>query len=81
VPRRALTHLEAATEIERIFDAGGSIVQVGYAIGLVRANGARFRSRQIPVLTLHDGQVAHFRSFVDVPVILDAMSKLPELTP
>ncbi|HZZ50604.1 MAG TPA: nuclear transport factor 2 family protein [Pseudonocardia sp.] len=66
-------HIDTRIETEQIFDAGGTIVQLGYTVGTVRANGAAFRSREVHLLTVRDRQLLRYRAFVEVPVMLAAL--------
>jgi ketosteroid isomerase-like protein len=72
------SHLDTKVEVEEIYDAGGSIVQVGHTGGTVRANGAAFRAREVQVVELRDGLLVRFQVFVDVPVMRAALETAPK---
>lgn len=68
------SHVDAKLEIGDIFDAGDTIVEVGYTTGTVRANGAPFRAREIHLATLRDGLLVRFQVLVDVDAMLAAVN-------
>lgn len=70
---KLFSHLETTLEIEQIFDAGDTIVQVGHASGVVRATGVPFRGREVHTLTLREGKLVHYRVFSDVPAVQAAL--------
>ncbi|MFB6721526.1 nuclear transport factor 2 family protein [Kribbella sp. NPDC056345] len=67
-------YVDAKLDVEDVFDAGDTVVEVGHTVGTVRANGAQFRARESHLITLRDGQIVRFQVLVDVPAMLAAVN-------
>lgn len=69
-----LSYVDPTVEIEALFDAGGYVVQVGYACGTVLAHGTPFRVRELHVWQLRDGLIRSYQVYVDAPAMLAALN-------
>ncbi|MFC9693586.1 nuclear transport factor 2 family protein [Kribbella sp. NPDC056951] len=67
-------YLDARLEVDDVFDAGDTIVEIGYTVGTVRASGARFRARESHLITLREQRIVRFQVLVDVPAMLAALA-------
>ncbi|MDX6279862.1 MAG: uncharacterized protein QOH03_933 [Kribbellaceae bacterium] len=70
---KLLSHVDAKVEIERIFDAGGTIVQVGHTAGTIRSNNAPFRSREVHTVVVRDSKISRIQVYLEVDVLHAAL--------
>jgi ketosteroid isomerase-like protein len=60
-------------EIERLLDAGDSVVMVGTYRGTWRATGKAMSARAVHVWDLRDGKAIRFEQFVDTLEVAEAL--------
>ncbi len=70
--------VDSKVTIERIIDAGETIVVVGRTEGAVRKSGAPFRVPVAHVWTLRDGKAVDVAFNIDNPLMLEALGANPK---
>lgn len=60
--------------LERLLDAGSSVIGVGTYTGTYRRTGKSMRARVVHVWDLEDGHVRNFEQFTDTLLVAEAMS-------
>jgi uncharacterized protein len=68
-----LSYIEPTLETEELYDAGDHVVQVGYTTGVVHANGAPFRAREVHVWQLREGRLSSYQVYIDTAAMLAAL--------
>ena len=59
--------------LERLLDAGDSIIGIGHYIGTYRQTGKAMTARVVHVWDLKDGKVTRFEQFTDTALVAAAM--------
>lgn len=61
-------------ELERLYDAGDSIIASGEYAGVFRATGKTMRARVVHIWQLEDGKIRAFEQFTDTLLVRQAMA-------
>jgi hypothetical protein len=67
--------ITSAVEVERIFEAGDHVVEVGRTRGTVNATGAEFDIAEVHIWELRDSKAVSFRAYIDTPAMLAALER------
>ncbi|MGQ0802506.1 MAG: nuclear transport factor 2 family protein [Actinomycetota bacterium] len=65
--------ITSAVEVERIFEAGDHVVEVGRTRGTVNATGAEFDVAEVHIWELRGNKAVSFRAYIDTPAMLAAL--------
>lgn len=60
-----VTHIDTRVDIDRLFEAGDTVVEVGTSRGRARASGRDFAVDETHLWTVHDGYVVRMEALVD----------------
>lgn len=61
-------------EIERVYEAGDHVVQIGRTRGTVNATGVEFDVAEAHIWEVRDGKAISMRAYIDTPAMLQALS-------
>jgi ketosteroid isomerase-like protein len=67
--------ITSAVEVERIFEAGDHVVEVGRTRGTVNATGAEFDIAEVHIWELRDSKAVSFRAYIDTPAMLAVLER------
>lgn len=66
--------INSSVAVERILDAGGRVVAIGWTRGTVNATGAKFEVPIAHVWEVRDGLVRRVEFYIDNPTMLAALA-------
>jgi ketosteroid isomerase-like protein len=70
---KLLGSIASAVEIERIYEAGDHVVQIGRTRGTVNATGVEFDVAEAHIWEVRGGKAVSMRAYIDTPAMLAAL--------
>ncbi|GII29071.1 nuclear transport factor 2 family protein [Planotetraspora mira] len=69
-----LQHIDSKVTVEQIVEAGDRVVEVGRTVGTTTNGSVPFDVPEVHVWQVRDGRIVRMESYVDVPLMLKALS-------